>query len=409
MNKKSFAKIIALVLTLVTVSAAFTSCGDNPFENIGDKFSVSLPDIEIKTKDEIRADGITAADVLAKYDELAQSVARSTMETDEFLSEEDMRGQFTSITVSNRLLDDEDTWAKDTCYVKNTWFYPELADQLEATADDNSEFDPYIKGENAEAYMGHTYQVSFNYVSENFGIGCNETINSWGVFCVKFEKVMNLFGVDNHEFTEDDYPTEGFNSGGSERTIYTDHLENNYDQLLGRTAYEAVVIDREFIADAETADQLWALYEMAESMVDVNFKGKLPGGTANVTVDESDDYGVRTVTTYDCYKHPSKKIDYYSDGSVKSRYEYEFDAEGRIIKYTYYEGESSVFADVFKQSFNEDGKLTVAYHTVAHEGYTKYEYSDATYYYTPYDINEFSIYEGYTDSTRYDTNGNVRY
>ena len=381
------ARILALVMTLIIAAGSLASCSAGPFDNIGNKFTVDLPEITLKTKEEITADGITAEDVLARYDMLSKKVATALTETSDLLTEDDINGQFTSITVGQRLVTDVNLTATDKYYVKDTWFLPEVAAKLADKAKDKSTFSPYITGETDEAYMGHTYMVSFNYVSESFGIGCNETVKSWGIFSIPFEKLMDALEAENHTFSEEDLPEEGYSEKGKKNSIYSEYAMNTYKDKIGRIAYEPITIDRKLIEGA-TEDQLWALYNMADSMEMTNFEGKLPDGCIDITVTNEDDYnGEKTVAKYSCHKVPKVITKYNSDGSLKEQYEFTFTGDGKLTELKYFENTISVPKIRYKQEFSEEGKLTKAVYTVAYEGYEVYTYDNADYSVSAYNTD----------------------
>lgn len=412
MNKRNIlrhtARTVALLLSLITVCASMASCdGDNPFENFGKTFTISLPEVEVKTKEEITADGITAEEVLAIYDQLAQNAQRARTETTEYLTEADINAQFTSITVAKREITYDSTWTMDNYYVRNTWFLPQVAAEAAAFAEDRSAYSPYIAQDIPEAYMGHCYQVNFNFISESFGIGTNETIESWGIFSVKFEKVMTLFDVEKHTFSEEDYPTEGIDRSGDETYVSEDELATAYGSMLGRNAYEPLIIDRALIESANE-EQLWALYDMAVSMADTNIKGTLPSGCIDITVTEEDYYG-KTVTIYNYLKTPISRTVYDSYGNVTEKYDYTFNADGQLTQMTYYEGGSSQFTQLFKQIFSEEGKLTKAVLTVAYEGYTVYKYEDEDPMATAFKIDDIQVQENFNLAEVYNTTEAMQY
>lgn len=377
------ARILALVMTLIMATGLLSSCSKGPFDNIGNKFNVDLPEITLKTKEQITADGITAEDVLARYDVLAKKVATSLTETTDYLKEEDINGQFTSITVGETYIVDVNLTANDPYYVKDTWVLPDVAVHVAAKAEDKTAFSPYLTAEVPEAYMGHSYNVKFNYVSESFGIGCNEQVKNWSVFSIPFEKTMDAFEVENHKFAEEDIPEDGFTSKGKENPISSDYSLPAYKDKLGRIAYEPITIDRKLIEGA-TEDQLWALYNMADSMEMTNFEGKIPDGCIDITVTDEMDSGEKTVSKYSAMKIPKVISRYHSDGTLDEQLEFTFDKFGKLTELKYFETHLDTPKIRYRLMYTKEEKLEKAVITEAYVGYDVYTYDNADYTIAPY-------------------------
>lgn len=226
--------------------------------------AVPFQKLKVKPQEEVEKAGITAEDVLALYDQLANDVwhARYIKENlkEEFQQYYDtVSVQFDSISPHIYINSYPDDNGKLTnyeweypFYIVNEWFCP-LHQWFNAAGRYN-----YIMPDSME---NNTYSTTFH---TNFVFGDSMYEASYPEFGVEkelFENMMNSFNVEKSILTEDQ--------------IAFARKSHFFENQIGQEIYTPITITREDILNA-TPDQLWAFYHLVDSLRSINLEGKAP-------------------------------------------------------------------------------------------------------------------------------------
>ena len=265
---------------------------------------MELPEYTVRPREEIENSGITAADVLARFDEIMQQRAEFFYGKAEASIVDRVETQFVGITPSK--LETTEGYALTQKF--DFYFVKNFLENHEAYTREyfGKEFAPHHT-------IGNVYVVDIAYWEELDGYAVKEELKDWGIAQREFEAVLAAFG---------------------------------------RTATEAFTIDRELIEGA-TEEQLWLLYDMAETIYMINIEGRLPEDTPNIIVNEEGE-----VREYTCYMVPIRFTTYWEDGvTVAEEKRFTYDEAGNLTEFdnTVAYDVNEVWQYITKQKFDENG------------------------------------------------------
>lgn len=272
-------KILALLLVAANIllivgcdsgnKAVYGDIGYTPYSQSDDMaeygekhnpFSALPP----KTREQINELGISVDDVISVYDKLALDIVKARYTKSSFAEKyqdyyDSITAQFVSITV-NHLIEQKKSSSGLTykChyapfYVKNHTYYPSNHCWFSTGAAFEN-----VKTEEMSRCIYPT-TINCDFVIKNELYPCN--IAEFGIASDKFEKMMSAFNIENGILTEDEV---AFAISAS-----------YYSYEIGYKTYEPLVIDRELIKNSNE-EQLWALYDLIDSIYLINFEGKTP-------------------------------------------------------------------------------------------------------------------------------------
>lgn len=272
---RNLQKVGKTMLAAGMVAAALlsaTACDENGNGNSNGKVT-TFPPITTRSPEEIAQTGLTAADVLAEFDKLAdkyESYRRPYYDYPDDKSQWDGYSvRFTSITpelgVQRNQIDD---------FTYPFHIYHDLIDyepgHLWFLLEKHPKYNPNVES------MGDVYTTTFKY--EYTIDGVYETFSStFGVSGKSFESVLNAFNVQKVTVTEEKI-NEWVQAIEGLRRI---SLLKYRDQEV----WERFDINREVIENANQ-EQLQALYEMINSMTTINIYGYFPEEDIRYAYDE---------------------------------------------------------------------------------------------------------------------------
>lgn len=300
-----------IVVLICIMAASMSGCGllSSIVGNAEGKEStqMELPEVTTRPREEIESTGITAADVLGRLDEIMQIRTEFFYGKAEASIVDRVNTQFVSITPSS-LEGLEGTSGYGLSQSFDFYFVKNFLENHEEYTKEyfGAEFAPHHT-------IGNVYVVNIQYWEELDGYAAKEELRDWGIAQREFEAVLEAFGS---------------------------------------TASETLTIDRELIEGA-TDEQLWCLYDMAETIYMINMEGRLPEDTPNIIVNEDGE-----VREYSCYMVPIRFATYWEDGvTVAEEKLFTYDKKGNLTEFdntVAYEADE-VWRYVTKQKFDENG------------------------------------------------------
>ena len=219
---------------------------------------IPMENITTRPIEEIEQTGITSDDVLALYDNLCEFIAEAHYGTFDSLSKEQVdsiEGNFVDFNTV-RLCDStsgKNVFRNKICYHEEPDFYP-YGLWLDSAKS------PYFI-DNIEPMNG-IYTISLHSVLSADNNQEDYYCDQLGVEKDAMENLLKAFNVKQFKLTED------MMNGDTIRYV-------DYSAIMGTEVYEPTKITRELIKNANE-DQLWALYNMVDSIISINFYNELP-------------------------------------------------------------------------------------------------------------------------------------
>lgn len=257
--KQGAIKGTATVLTAAMLLGGMTGC--DTLEQIGGPELEQYEQLPIRPIEEIEQSGITAEDVLALYDDLAEKCVEAHYATTNWKEElgerfNELDGQFISISPTTiNEIGYENNYVLPF-YLQASVFRPSNRWSTESSS-------PYYTN---QKFINEEIYETVLTIKQNFGEKSGTKDYQWGVPKASFDKVLQAFNTPT--ITLDKEALEG-----KIPNVHFYQIEENY--LWGTTAYNSVPLSREIIANA-TPEQLWALYDLINSMIELNFNATLP-------------------------------------------------------------------------------------------------------------------------------------
>lgn len=253
--KNGATKGTALALSVATLLGA-TGCESQ----LGSLKQYDTP--PIRPIEEIEQTGIKAEDVLALYDDLAEKCVEahySVTNWKDLLGDKfyDLDGAFVSITPeTTNEIGYEDNYSLPF-YLTTNHFSPSNLWSTEISS-------PYYAN-NKEFFYEDIYKTNLT-VNMNLDKSTDTLTFEWGIPKSKYDEVLSALNT----------PTTTLNKSDLEGKIPNNfYYLIDYKNLWGTPAFDAIPITRETILNA-TPNQLWALYNLINCMIELNFNGNLP-------------------------------------------------------------------------------------------------------------------------------------
>lgn len=264
--KKGLVRCTAISLTAAALLGVLAGC-----ESFG-LASTQYDSPPIRPIEEIEQTGITAEDVLAKYDELAEKCVEEHYYATNWKDKlgdrfYDLDGQFVSISlVPYNEIQFGDNYilpfflTTDYFQLTNRWSTEPESPYYTEDRDFNGE----------EIYMVlFTFYVNLDKPTDTMSF-------DWGIPKTSLDNVLKTLN----------FPT---------RILVREELEGNISpidisiidrrNLWGTKVFDYKAIDRNLIKNA-SEEQLWALYNLINDMIELNFNGRLPANASeSETVD----------------------------------------------------------------------------------------------------------------------------
>ena len=268
--KDGIVKGTATVLTTAMLLGGMTGC--DVVEQIGQPKLEQFEQLPIRPVDEIEQTGIKAEDVLALYDDLAEKCVEAHHSTTSWKDNlgdrfDDLDGQFVSITPSSNFMDENYSNYTMPFYAPLSYFQPS---------------NRWIISENGEYFNPDPTIWSDKIYRTDLDVNCNLDGNlsklkfNWGIYEQDLVNVLSAFNVQSFTLTE-----EYCNSiPNFSRELFVELHQSN---MFGRQVYNPFTIDRKTIETANT-EQLWALYNMLDNMIKINFECQLPDFSEEPTI-----------------------------------------------------------------------------------------------------------------------------
>ncbi len=211
--------------------------------------------LEIRDLEEIKEKGIKAEDVLALYDNLALTLEHSQYpksSVNESLWEayDATTAEFESFTVRKF---DKISFGHNGEEVE-IFDYPFFIESL--TYSPSCHWSPIKEDPLSDVFVGI---FNYNIVLDNTYY--NRQNRNFGIYDKEFGKTMDAFKIPASTLSKD-------------KQAFAD-IDDYFEPLVGQTIYGPLVIDRNLILNANE-EQLWALYNMFNSMYSINIEGTLP-------------------------------------------------------------------------------------------------------------------------------------
>lgn len=237
------ATAIGLAASAVITGTMLTACEKNTTHQLDDsnittsnneQSTISLPKIELKTPEQIKDDGIESKDVSDAYASLAQDFILKNQIP---VSSADSM-QFKQLTNNTEMID-----------IK----LPDGSDYTLAL-----DLNSYVKYD--------AFPVDNPIYKNVYVVNCHlngVTLMNLIVDAASFEQMMQSFGIEKTQFSTD-MLNPAFQQYGDSVSF-----------LIGKDAYPKFAITPETFTNASD-DQLWALYNMFDSMQKINVEGLQP-------------------------------------------------------------------------------------------------------------------------------------
>lgn len=269
--KDGFVKGTATVLTTAMLLGGMTGC--DVVEQIGQPKLEQFEQLPIRPVDEIEQTGIKAEDVLALYDDLAEKCVEahhSTTSWKDNLGDRftDLDGQFVSITpTSSYVTKDRQSNYKLPIYTRLPYF---STSNNWILMPDSQYFNP----NNSVIFDDNIYKTDLLINCNLDGDRLSSLRVDCGIYKDDFEAVLKAFNVPSFALTE-----EYFSSDPNASTDLIEDLKSG--NIFGNTVYEGITIDRQLLQNA-TQEQLWALYNMIDNIIEINFNCTVPTTDENL-------------------------------------------------------------------------------------------------------------------------------
>lgn len=257
--KDGAVKGTATVLTAAMLLGGMTGC--DVVEQIGGPKLEQYEQLPIRPIEEIEQSGITAEDVLALYDDLAEKCVEAHYATTNWKDElgerfNELDGQFISISPTTiNEIGYENNYILPF-YLQASVFKPSNRWSTESSS-------PYYTN---QKFINEEIYETILTIKQNFGEKSGTKAYQWGVPKASFDKVLKAFNTPTTILDKETIE-------GKIPNAYFYQIEEN--NLWGTSAYNSVSLSRETISNA-TQEQLWALYDLITDMIELNFNATLP-------------------------------------------------------------------------------------------------------------------------------------
>ena len=257
--KDGIVKGTATVLTTAMLLGGMTGC--DVAEQIGQPKLEQFEQLPIRPIDEIEQTGIKAEDVLALYDDLAEKCIEAHYATTNWKDKlgdrfDELDGQFVSISPTSSVeIGFGDNYILPF-YLQTNFFKPSNRWSTENSS-------PFFTN---KSFVNEDIYETILTINTNFGDSSGKGTFQWGVPKQAYDNVLRAFNTPsvllNKDQLEGTIPNEFF-------------LTIGQNELWGTEAFKSIPLTREAITNANS-EQLWALYNLIDCMIELNFNSNLP-------------------------------------------------------------------------------------------------------------------------------------